>query len=33
VASPFCVGAHTSQRSAVYTAVAFIGSIVAWFRY
>src|SRR6185369_17674916 len=30
-ASPFCVGVHTSQRSEVQRAVAFIGSIVAWF--
>jgi hypothetical protein len=30
-ASPFCVGAQTSQRSGVQRAVAFIGSIVAWF--
>ena len=32
-ASPFCVGAQTSQRSGVQRAVAFIGSIVAWFWY
>jgi len=30
-ASPFWVGVQTSQRSGVQTAVAFIGSIVAWF--
>jgi hypothetical protein len=30
-ASPFCVGTQTSQRSGVYFAVAFIGSIGAWF--
>ena len=30
-ASPFCVGVQTSQRSGVQRAVAFIGSIVAWF--
>ena len=30
-ASPFCVGVHTSQRSGVQRAVAFIVSIVAWF--
>jgi hypothetical protein len=30
-ASPFWVGTHTSQRSGVYFAVAFIGSIGAWF--
>ncbi len=30
-ASPFWVGTHTSQRSAVNFAVAFIGSIGAWF--
>ena len=29
-ASPFCVGHHTSQRSGVQRAVAFIGSIVTW---
>src|SRR5690606_22107147 len=32
-ASPFWVGVHTSQRSGVHNAVAFIGSIVAWFWY
>ena len=30
-ASPFCVGVHTSQRSGVQRAVAFICSSVAWF--
>ena len=30
-ASPFWVGVQTSQRSGVQTAVAFIGSMVAWF--
>ena len=28
----FCVGAHTSQPSDRTCAVAFIGSIVAWYR-
>src|SRR5688572_23459674 len=32
-ASPFWVGAQTSQRSGVQRAVAFITSIVAWFWY
>ena len=30
-ASPFWVGVQTSQRSGVQSAVAFIGSMVAWF--
>ena len=30
-ASAFWVGHHTSQRAAVHTTVAFIGSIGAWF--
>ncbi len=30
-ASPFCVGHHTSQRCGVYSAVAFITSMQAWF--
>jgi hypothetical protein len=30
-ASPFWVGHQTSQRSGVQSAVAFIGSMVAWF--
>ena len=30
-ASPSCVGTHTSHLSAVTRAVAFIGSIGAWF--
>jgi hypothetical protein len=30
--SPFCVGDHTSQRSGVYLAVQFIGSMQAWLR-
>ena len=30
-ASPFCVGHQTSHLSVVQSAVAFMGSMVAWF--